>query len=138
MKYPDGTTIRVGDLIWWNEGECVGYIQVIAESENEYRRWGLDTPHIFLSNNHPFDPTMLIGVAYPESSMADDGIGLLTEQERSELERMRIRAFGLIPRDLAYSFYSVNTEVENFSLVRWVFAFYMDDVKVLGIEVPVK
>jgi len=26
MRYPDGKIITVGDLIWWNEGVCVGFI----------------------------------------------------------------------------------------------------------------
>ena len=138
MKYPDGTTIRVGDLVWWDEGYFVGYVQVIAESEDEYEGWGLDTPHIFVSSVHPFDPTMLIGVGHPESCLADEGIGLLTAQEQSELERVRIRAFELIPHDLEYSFYSVITEVENLQLSRWVFTFYKDDVKVLKVAIPVK
>ena len=87
MKYPDGSPINVGDLVWWNEGSCVGYVQVIAESEAEYVGWGLDSPHVFLSNIHPFSPGSNIGVAYPEACLKDEGVAPLIGEDRIRLDR---------------------------------------------------
>jgi hypothetical protein len=139
MKYPDGSTIQVGDLIWWDEGYCVGYVQVIAESKDEYGSWGLDAPHIFVSNVHPFDPTIHTGVGYGESFLADDGIGLLTLEERVQLEQATSQALERVAADLAYSTYSVFTDVRDCKLVGWAFAFRKDDgTELKRITVPVK
>ena len=118
----DDSTIQVGDLIWWDEGYCVGYVQAVAESKNEYGSWGLDAPHIFVSNTHPFDPTMHIGVGYGESILADDGIGLLTLEERVQLEQATSQAHERAA-DLEYSTYSVFTDVRDCKLCRVGFHF---------------
>src|SRR4051812_37227185 len=88
MQYRDGSPIRVGDLIWWDEGCCVGHVQAVAESPEEYAAWGLDSPHVFVSNSHPFDPSVTSGVAYPATLLEDDGIGPLSAEERGEFERV--------------------------------------------------
>lgn len=97
MTYPDGSQIHVGDLIWWDEGLCVGYVQAIAESREDYESWGLDSPHIFVSNRHPFDPSLATsgGVAYGASFLEDDGIGPLSAVERLEFERATQLALSL-------------------------------------------
>jgi len=86
MKYPNGEEIKVGDLIWWNEGEATGYVQSIIVSEQELREWNLDEPHLFLANIHPFDPTSVAGIGYPQSHLEDDGIRPLSVDERQQLE----------------------------------------------------
>lgn len=105
MKYPkeyslcaEPEEIHVGDLIWWNEGVCVGYIQGVMEVREDYERWGLDEPSIALTNLHPFDANeqkhkQNIGfvtnggtVVNSENQLEDEGIGLLSPHERSELK----------------------------------------------------
>ena len=105
MKYPreyslgaEPEEIRVGDLIWWNEGVCVGFIEEVMEAREDYERWGLDEPSIALTNLHPFNANeqkhkQCIGfvasggtVVNSEDQLEDEGIGLLSPHERSELE----------------------------------------------------
>jgi hypothetical protein len=105
MKYPkkyalgaEPEEIRAGDLIWWNEGVCVGFIQEVMEAREDYERWGLDKPSIALTNLHPFEANEQkhkehIGfvtsggtVVSSEDQLEDEGIGLLSPSERSELE----------------------------------------------------
>ena len=105
MKYPkayspDGQTqeVCIGDLIWWNEGVCVGFVEAILEEPADYKSWGLDTPSIAFTNLHPFESnkdkhrqhiggiTSGATVAYPISEMADEGVGLLSENELIELD----------------------------------------------------
>lgn len=119
MTYPDGSQIHVGDLIWWDEGHCVGYVQAIAESREDYESWELDSPHIFVSNRHPFDPSLAtsIGVAYGASFLEDDGIGPLSAAERLEFER----ATQLALAGRCYSRYSVITHVEDCTIKSWTF-----------------
>ena len=139
MKYPDDASIRVGDLIWWNEGNCVGYVQQVAESKEAYVSWGLDAPCIFVSNTHPFDPQMHTGVCYDESVLEDEGIGLLTFEERVQLERATFQAHERVAADLEYSTYSVFTDVLDGKLVGWVFAFSKDDgTELTRITVPAR
>lgn len=123
MKYPNGSTIKVGDLIWWDEGHCVGYVQVLAESKEEYERWGLDHPHIFVSNRHPFDSKLETGAAHDEACFEDEGIGLLTMDEQRELERVTKYAHHLAGFNLGGSDYSINTDVREGQLQAWLFTF---------------
>ena len=85
MKYPDGTSVNVGDHIWWNEGTCVGFVGTIIEGKDDEEAWGLDEPHILISGYHPMDPDDAGWVAYPPSDFADEGIGRLTVEEESLL-----------------------------------------------------
>ena len=134
MQYPDGSMIQIGDLIWWDEGFCVGYVQAIEESKTEYESWGQNEPHIFVSNNHPFDATTHSGVAYPESSLADDGIARLNPEERLEFDRAAVRAHRLVATDS--DCYAVTTEVRDSRLHAWIFTYYKDDKNVQAVSVP--
>ncbi|RYD85622.1 MAG: hypothetical protein EOP84_01950 [Verrucomicrobiaceae bacterium] len=117
MKYPDGKVIHVGDLIWWNEGSCIGFIQSIAESKREYEAWGLDRPHLFLSMIHPFDPNEKSGIAHDETCLVDEAIGLLTEAEALDLSEATTKA------GITESGYSVYPEYENGRMTHWRFEF---------------
>ncbi len=88
----------MGDLVWWNEGVCVGFIEEVIEAPEDYERWGLDQPSIALTNLHPFHANeqkhkQHIGfvtsggtVVNSEDQLEDEGIGLLSPHERAELE----------------------------------------------------
>lgn len=80
MKYPDGSEMSVGELIWWDECRCLGHIQHIAETAEELDAWGLKEPHAFFGNHHPFDPDV-IGVAYPPKSFEDEVICIPSQGE---------------------------------------------------------
>ena len=138
MTYPDGSRIRVGDLIWWDEGLCVGYVQAIAESKEEYESWGLAAPHIYVSNTHPFDPATRDEVGYPMSALEDDGVGLLSPEERGEFEEATAEAHSLAVSDLDGLIYSVTTEVQKCELVDWIFTFIKDRRVVEVIRIPAK
>ncbi len=90
--------IRVGDLVWWNGGVCVGFVEEVMEAREDYERWGLTGPSIALTNLHPFEanerkhkqrigfPTNGGSVVYSADLLEDEGVGLLSCRERSELE----------------------------------------------------
>lgn len=96
MKYPkqyslgsEPDEIHVGDLVWWNEGTCVGHVRWIWESERDgdYSWAETEGPPIFISNKHPYQVgTEPEGVIHDESCLEDEGIGLLSEHERNEFE----------------------------------------------------
>lgn len=105
MKYPkqysyctEPEEVRAGDLVWWNEGVCVGFIEEVMEFPEEYEGWGLEEPSIALTNLHPFHANQLKSkqhmgfattggtVVNSEDQLEDEGIGLLSEHERAELE----------------------------------------------------
>ncbi|MGB6220934.1 hypothetical protein [Haloferula sp.] len=105
MRYPkqyalgdDPEEVRVGDLIWWNEGVCVGFVEEVMEDQGDFERWGLDEPSIALTNLHPFEAneakhkqhigSVMSGctVVHSLDDLEDEGVGLLSEHERSELD----------------------------------------------------
>lgn len=151
MMYPDGSTIQVGDLIWWNEGCCTGYVQEIAESKEECESWGLDSPHIFVSGTHPFDAASRNGIGYPETSFAAEAISRFTPDERIELGLATVEAHSLIERGLAtvqahslagidsdHLIYIVDADVENCKQVGWVFTFIKDRIVAEVVKVSMK
>ena len=101
MNYPDGRMMQAGDLVWWNEGVCVGYIEEVIGTQDEWALWGLSEPSYAVSNLHPFEACstkhkqhvggVVTGgtVVYPETHMEDDGLGLLDDKEREELRWAR-------------------------------------------------
>lgn len=105
MRYPkryalgdESEEVRVGDLVWWNEGVCVGFVEEVMEDRSDYESRGLAEPGIALTNLHPFVANEAkhkqhIGfvvnggtVVHVMSDLEDEGIGLLSGHERSELE----------------------------------------------------
>jgi hypothetical protein len=106
MKYPElysngqePKKICVGDLVWWDEGVCVGFVEEVMEEQSDYEGWGLDEPSIAFTNLHPFEANnnkhkqhiggVMSGGTVVHSldnqELEDEGIGLLTQHERSEL-----------------------------------------------------
>lgn len=136
MNYPDGSPVRVGDLVWWNGGACVGYVQGIAESPKEHETWGLDSPHIFLSNHHPFDPSIGSGIAYPETCFTGEGIGLLSDEEKGSLEAASLQAIASVTDGLNYSSCSVDAVVRENRQVGWKFTFHKNGTPVAETEIP--
>lgn len=83
MQYPDGTEIRIDDLIWADEGLQIGRIVGIFETEEEYAAWDetgpciLYTQDIFSAAGGSSTPFCL-----PANLLEQEGIGALTEDER--------------------------------------------------------
>lgn len=136
MNYPDGQPICVGDLIWWNEGNCVGHVQVVAESKEEFESWGLDEPHIFVDNSHPFDPTIGSGVAHNGGCLEDEAIGLLNQAEIGLFEAAVNEAEAKAVTGLKSHQFSVTTECVNGRRVAWIFEITDGDSVVEKIRVP--
>jgi hypothetical protein len=136
MKYPEGQDIKVGDLIWWEEGVFVGHIQVIAESKDDYESWGLTEPHIFVANNHPFDPSIKTGVAHEFSCLEDEGIGLLSIEEISKLNVARNSAIQIASSDFTKHNYSIATECVNNEMVCWIFSLMSGNSVIEEIRIP--
>src|SRR5690606_11712528 len=108
-------------LIWWDEGNCVGHVQVIAESEKEFSAWGYEEPHIFVDNTHPFDPTIRIGVAHDEGCLEDEGIGLLNQREKDLFEAAMKDAEVKAVTKLKSHKITVTTECVNGQMQAWIF-----------------
>ena len=105
MRYPkqyalddEPEEVRVGDLIWWNEGVCIGFVEEVMGERTDYESWGLDEPSIALTNLHPFAANAVKhkqhmgflttggSAVYGLDDLEDEGIGLLSDHERSEFE----------------------------------------------------
>ena len=122
MNYPNGGEIKTGDLIWWNGGYAVAYVQSLLEAEEELTEWGLDEPHLFLANIHPFDPTSVAGIGYPESLLEDDGVRLLTENEKKQLAKVTAEASQATDVDFAVVPHSIGLEDTENEGREWVFS----------------
>jgi hypothetical protein len=101
VKYsrnPDPREIHRGDLVWWNEGTCVGFVEDVMEDQAVYEAWGLDEPGVAFTNLHPFEANELkhkqrtgsvttgATVVYPQRSLEDEAVELLSPDEHYELD----------------------------------------------------
>jgi hypothetical protein len=87
MKYPDGNEVRLRDLIWENEGTGLALVHSVVETGDEYKKWGLNEPGIFVSfdmSRNAFTANMFVS----QQSFADEAIRLLTEEETSEVRKL--------------------------------------------------
>jgi len=136
MDYPDGTLMRCGDLIWWNECLWLGYVQHIAEKQEEFEAWGLDSPHAFFANYHPFDPTQT-GIAYSPHCFHDEVISKPTQQELNEFLEASAFATGQSNRDLENSTFTAEVRCENGRRIEWVFSYIEIGRVVEVVAVPI-
>lgn len=122
MKYPNGEEIRVGDLIWWNGGEATAYVQSLLEAEAELREWELGEPHLFLANIHPYDPSSVAGIGYPQSFLEEDGIRPLTDDEKKRLATAEGEASQASDTDFSVVPHSIGVERVEDTGREWVFS----------------
>ena len=115
----------------------MGYVQVVAESKRDYESWGLRCPHIFVSNRHPFDPSLGSGVAHDEACFEAEGIGLLTPQERIELEQAATTARLKLKPHSGDLTCAVTTEVQNCRKTGWLFTFFKEGKEFELVKIPV-
>ncbi|MEK7951791.1 hypothetical protein [Luteolibacter soli] len=141
MNYPVGTPIQAGDLVWWDEGACVGFIQWIWDEarDGDYSWAKTDGPPLFIANRHPYTPShegFGSGMLHDESCLAGEGIGLLNEDELEELRLATALAKARSRSGLNGSFYTVQTRAENCRRVEWIFSVYEDDIR--GEEIVIR
>ena len=94
MTYPSeyalikGEVIKIGDLIWYNEGVGVGFVYDIITTPEE---WGLEDSEtgIMIQSLHPLqtkEKEHSPGLYFnSESLLEDEGVGRLTGHEINEL-----------------------------------------------------
>ena len=88
-----------------------------------YESWGLTEPHTFVSNRHPFDPSLGPGVGYEEALLNNESIGPLAPEDRSALQQVTAKAPSFAGANFKYLPYAVTTEVENCQQIGWIFTF---------------
>jgi len=91
---------------------CVGFVNDIMESYDDYTDYGCSEPCLSFTNLHPFSANKKkdhqhIGTVsgggstiYPESMIADEGVGLLTEHEQKELNWAISHSRSLVDSDV--------------------------------------
>lgn len=119
MLYPDGSSVQAGDLIWWDEGHCVGFVQEVIETEADQRRWGLMHPHLLIGG-HPYRPGAPGFVMCAATDLADEGIGRLTDHDAAQLDAAIAHAQAEAPYDLAGCSFLVQAEVCNGVQIAWL------------------
>jgi hypothetical protein len=118
MKYQDGTSVCLGDHIWWNEGSCIGYISAVVETQDDQQAWEFEEPHFLISCNHPYNPDNAGEVAYSVEDIEDEGIERLTPEEEDNLAR----AIESISHNADFSFpLRVGYDIQNIRTGQWVF-----------------
>lgn len=132
MTYPDGTRIQVGDLVWFDEGARVGFVQWIWEEarDGDFSWAQTEGPPLFIANRHPYSPSSEgfgSGELHDEPCLADEGVGLLDAAELEELRMATALARDRSRAGLGGSFYSVLTRAENHQRVEWIFRAHAGD-----------
>lgn len=130
MKYPDGKAIQVGDLIWWNEGVCLGFVQWIWDvtTDGDYSWANTDGPPLFIFNRHPYNETNgPAGVIHDEPCLADEGVGLLSDDDQEEFQLATELAKRRSKLEFEGRIYAVQTRAEACQRVQWVFSIFEDE-----------
>jgi hypothetical protein len=135
MNYPDGTPIQVGDLVWWNEGACVGFIQWIWEEsrDGDYSWANTDGSPRFIGGRHPYTPSeegFNSGALHDEPCLADEGVGLLNAAELEELRLATSLARERSASVMDGSLYNVETRTEVCRLAEWIFGIHEGNILV--------
>lgn len=84
MRYSDGSTVRLGDLVWWDEENSIGRIIGIHETEEQCANWGIDGPGVAICYDGSGIGGLFIG--YPRRAFAEEGIRRLTTDEEGEVD----------------------------------------------------
>jgi len=95
MKYPEGEQVKLGDVIWWNEGSNRGKVALILENPEDFLEFGIAPPGAEtkeqLSSYGPSETGIYIcasleseemttDVFCPEEDFTDEGIGLCSSK----------------------------------------------------------
>ena len=132
MKYPEGQEITVGDLVWFDEGSCIGFIESIQGSTS-----------VTLNNVHPFaeclsmdkyvlpEPGFGGRIVLKESEFYDDGLGLLSEIERNDFYKAYTKAKSHTNSDFSLT---IARTIHEKDIWYWVFIFCDIDFKELSVE----
>lgn len=86
MKYPSGEEVKIGDLIWWDEGTEIGRVALLITAEEDQLMYGQDERGIFIETD-PLARRLYPVVFYPESMFEDEAIDVLTESEWQDWRR---------------------------------------------------
>jgi len=86
MKYPDGSTVRLGDLVWWDEESSIGRIIGIHETKEQCANWGVEDPGVAICYDGSGMGGLFIG--YPQRAFVEEGIRRLTTEEDAEVDRV--------------------------------------------------
>ncbi len=84
MRYPDGVIVKVGDVIWWDEGASVGKVAEIVETPDSLNAWGVEHPGILICCN-PLRDLPSCDVFHPQRLFFDEGVAVLTDAEKANL-----------------------------------------------------
>lgn len=138
MKYPDGSPILPGDLVWWNEGSCLGHVQWIWDErrDGDYSWARTVGPPLFISGNFPYRPgDGPDGIIHDESCLDDEGVGPLSAEEREEFRMALDLAMDRSARGFEDRVYAVRTRVGEGRLDEWIFSIFEGEHRVEEIVV---
>ena len=135
MKYPDGTDLKEGDIVWWNEGGSVGHVQKIIATPEQQKEWGLKGPAAFFGNQHPYHPDTL-GICYPFECFENEGIAKLPASSLVKLAAAFTQALSAAPTEAKRCAYSVRTRSANNRMVEWIFQFEVFHGGLIDIVIP--
>jgi len=86
MKYPDGSTVRLEELVWWDEEKSIGRIIGIHETKEQCMNWGVEDPGVAICYDGSGMGGLFIG--YPHRAFVEEGIRRLTTEEEVEVDRV--------------------------------------------------
>lgn len=134
--------MAVGDLVWWNEGRCLGYVQIIVETPEDLHLWGIEGTQgqAMIANHHPFDPNAMGFVRHDRECLAREGVAKLSKREIQLFQK----AIQLAKPSSRYGFddhgFSVMVKYRAGARFEWVFRLYdrnllMEEIAVLETSV---
>ena len=129
MLYPNGQEICKGDLVWWDEGISIGYVEAIVEDDSESN----EPAHVLICR-HPFRENYDSGERIYESEFVDEGFGLLSDEEANDFRRAEKVAIAQTTTPYV-SRYDVTAHWREHNVVAWLF-YFDGPTKLTPVEVP--
>lgn len=130
MIYPEGQTVRVGDIIWTNEGINVQRVVRIMESSLELEQEGFEETGIYWTSDLSERTSYVIGFE-AEADFEHEGIGLVSSDELlliKCLHKLCCQSCGGNLENSSYACvrYPIQIEEKNFEQ-RWFLLFYTEE-----------
>jgi hypothetical protein len=123
MKYPSGNDMAVGVPIWWNEGSCVGRVSLILETADQWTKWGLDEPGLFVCCDCS-GKTVTQDIFFSKKYFEDEGIERITLAEETEIKNLYTKLCSQNPEAKDCSF-NIRHHIPSKG-IKWVFFVFLD------------
>lgn len=125
MNYLDGTEISAGDIIWWDEGVCLGLVTHILEQKKALEDMGLENPGVCVAFNICENDYTKWGLFLEHGDFEDEGIEKCSSELLSQIHDCGDRLNeNIIFKEISSQSYGVNRwQIPDLKGYVWVYSY---------------